>query len=185
MGMNPIDVDSARDFARDYLREDLPRRWTHVRAVAAQAALRAAFLPVERRTLIAAAWLPGIGYSPRLIVTGFHPLDGARFLRAKGWDDDVCALVANHTCARVEAERRGLGRALAEEFPDRPGAERDALWTADATTGPDGQPLSLDERVAEVIARYGEGHVVAECMRAIRPELDATIARTRARVIVD
>jgi HD superfamily phosphodiesterase len=31
--------------------------------------------------LEAAAWLHDIGYSPEIAVSGFHPLDGARYLR--------------------------------------------------------------------------------------------------------
>lgn len=31
--------------------------------------------------LVAAAWLRDIGYAPEVVDTGFHPLDGARWLR--------------------------------------------------------------------------------------------------------
>ena len=34
--------------------------------------------------LVAAAWLHDIGYAPELVETGFHPLDGARYLRREG-----------------------------------------------------------------------------------------------------
>ncbi len=66
----------------------------------------------------AAAWLHDIGYSPELVETGFHPLDGARYLRdVHGADPVLCRLVANHSCAVIEAEERGLDRELSEEFP--------------------------------------------------------------------
>lgn len=181
--MGPMDVADARSLARYYLAIALPARWRHVTAVAARAEMFAERIDLDAPALISAAWLHDIGYSPRIQSVGFHPLDGARCLRATGWPDDVCDLVAHHTCARLEAERRGLLEPLDAEFVDRPSPERDALWAADATTGPDGQPLTLQERVDEVIVRYGREHVVSECMLAIRPELEAAITRTRARAV--
>ena len=175
------DIGEARTLARDLLAEALPRRWSHVQGVAAQAERVAADLGLDRRVLVSAAWLHDIGYAPQLASTGFHPLDGARFLRLAVWPDNVCELVAHHTCAAVEAHRRGLGDMLCTEFQDRPGPERDALWAADATTGPDGERLTLDERVAEVLDRYGADHLVGQCMQQIHPDLAAAVQCTRAR----
>ena len=57
----------------------------------------------------AAAWLHDIGYAPDLHDTGFHPLDGARYLRdVEGADPLLCRMVAHHSCALTEAEERGL-----------------------------------------------------------------------------
>jgi hypothetical protein len=83
----------------------------------------------------------------------------------------------------VEAARRGVGAELAREFPDVIEPERDALWAADSTTGPDGQRVTLAQRVSEVEARYGKDHMVAQSMTVIRPDLAAAIARTRARIL--
>ncbi len=177
-----MDIDDARELAFGLLAESLPRRWRHVEAVAAEAQRLADNLHVDRTALISAAWLHDIGYAPSVARSGFHPLDGARFLRAAGWPDNVCALVAHHTCSRVEAERRGFGDLLRTDFADRPGPDRDALWAADATTGPDGQRFTVDERVSEVVERYGTDHLVAQCIRAVRPELEAAVARTRSQM---
>ncbi|WP_369938733.1 HD domain-containing protein [Plantactinospora sp. BB1] len=55
----------------------MPRRWRHVQAVAAKAEEAAGAVPSsDRETLIAAAWLHDVGYSPGLVDTGFHSLDG-------------------------------------------------------------------------------------------------------------
>lgn len=132
---------AARQLAAEQLAGPLPRRWRHVLAVAATANRIAEVVELDATVLVCAAWLHDIGYAPSLTDTGFHPLDGARFLRRSGWLDEVCDLVAHHSCARVEANERGVGRHLAMEFIDWPGPERDALWTADATTGPDGRRL--------------------------------------------
>lgn len=178
-----ISVAAARELAQQHLAQQLPRRWQHVQAVAAEAAHLAGAIDLDADTLVCAAWLHDIGYSVSISDSGFHPLDGARFLRRHGWPGPVCDLVAHHSCARVEAQVRGLGRELLLEFADTPGSERDALWTADATTGPDGQRMTLDQRVREVEERYGRDHRVARCMQHIRPELEAAITRTHVRSI--
>ena len=46
--------------------------------------------------------------------TGFHPLDGARFLRSTRWEPAVCDLVAHHSGNRFVATVRGLSGELAE-----------------------------------------------------------------------
>jgi HD superfamily phosphodiesterase len=104
----------ARDVAERYL-EPLGRRWTHVQCVAARAAEVGWLVGPDSPTLIAAAYLHDIGYAPALVQSGFHPLDGARFVQGHG-HDRIARLVAHHTGARVEAVLRGLDRAL-EGFP--------------------------------------------------------------------
>lgn len=169
--------------AHDLLACALPQRWRHVQAVAAEAERLSDQSRIERAQLVSVGWLHDIGYAAPIADTGFHPLDGARYLRAVGWPTDVCSLVAHHTCARVEAGRRGLAVQLTAEFVDHFNPVRDALWAADATTGPSGEHLTLDQRVEEVEQRYGPEHLVAQCMHAIRPELAAAIERTRSRMV--
>src|SRR5690606_38331824 len=95
-----------------------PGRWRHVSGVAARAYAASKILnPSEAPLLIAAAWLHDIGYSPEIARTGFHPLDGARHLRAIGASARLCALVAQHSAAAVDAEIRGLRVVLESEFP--------------------------------------------------------------------
>lgn len=59
----------------------LPRRWARSKGVAARAAGLGPVLTGNAGLLVAAALLHDVGYAPRLVKTGFHPLDGARFLR--------------------------------------------------------------------------------------------------------
>jgi putative nucleotidyltransferase with HDIG domain len=167
----------AQALAERLLAFELPKRWRHVRAVAAEAHRLCAEVRVVSSAVIAAAWLHDIGYAPDLAVTGFHPLDGARYLRAAGWDDPVCRLVAHHSDAAWQAPLQELGDQLRSEFPDVIGLTRDVLWTADVTTGPEGQRFTLDERVAEIGQRYGADHPVTRRMLASRTLLEASIAR--------
>jgi hypothetical protein len=67
------------------------RRWATAGhtcwAVVRQAQEIAAILPSEERAvLVAAAYLHDLGYAPALVETGFHALDGARHLRALGYE---------------------------------------------------------------------------------------------------
>ena len=71
----------ARDVAAALL-APLGQRWTHTLGVVEQA--RAFTNLPELDVLVAAAHLHHIGYAPVLVRTGFHPLDGALFLRALG-----------------------------------------------------------------------------------------------------
>ncbi len=150
-------VDDAAVLAETWLAGDLPRRWRHVQAVARRAAWAADGLSLSGE-LVAAAWLHDIGYAPGLAVTGFHPLDGARFLRRAGAGGQVVSLVAYHSCAQIEAGIRGLAGDLAAEFTPADPVLADVLLWSDMTTGPDGDHVRPADRLAEIRQRYGPGH---------------------------
>lgn len=175
-------IDDARLLAEDLLAEELPGRWRHVAAVAERAESFAVTSLDDGRVLVSAAWLHDIGYVTALSDTGFHPLDGARHLRRIGFDPRVTALVAHHSCAEIEADLRGLGRELRGEFPRERTIVSDALCACDITTGPDGESLSVSERLDEIRARYGAGHVVTRFSEIAESELRAAVARAAAYV---
>jgi hypothetical protein len=161
-------IEWARSLAEHYM-PPLGRRWAHVQAVAA----RATSLPFEgddRERLVAAAYLHDIGYSAELTDTGFHPLDGARHLRSLG-EEDLACLVAHHTNARYEATLRGLDDYEAE-FPYGASLLDTALTFCDLTTSPEGEPVSLKERVAEIVGRYGRDHITSRAVLAGVPEFE-------------
>ncbi len=166
----------ARDLAKRLLEKPLPRRWAHTQGVAARAESLAAILGHEADTVTAAAYLHDVGYSPELVDTGFHPLDGARYLRdVEQADDTLCRLVAHHSCAVNEATERDLFDALNAEFtPERPELA-DALTYCDMTTGPDGRHLDVAERLAEIHSRYGPGHLVSRSISASTPCILAAV----------
>jgi hypothetical protein len=160
----------------------LPRRWAHVQGVGRRAQVVAPLLSVEEgEMLIGAALLHDVGYAPDLIVTGFHPLDGARYLRGVGGPDRLVNLVAHHSCATLEAELRGLSDELAE-FEDEKAALRDALWWADMTTAPDGGETTVADRVAEIQRRYGPDDLVSRFIRRAWDDLNAAVERTERRL---
>jgi HD domain len=156
-------------------------RWLHVQAVANKAQRMAIGLPAnDAEALLAAAVLHDIGYAPALNWLGFHPVDGARFLRAEGRERLAC-LVAHHSGARFEAEERGLLEELAA-FPVEDGPVLDALTFADMTIGPAGQPMTLDERIGEIRHRYPQDDPVHRAIVRARPLLQAAIDRTQQRL---
>src|SRR6185437_10445123 len=110
----------AQALARRLLRDPLPRRWAHTQGVAAKATTIAPALTRRPGLLITAAWLHDIGYTPAIAAggTGFHPLDGARYLRDTAHAEPVlCRLVAHHSCALDSTAELGLAGDLAREFP--------------------------------------------------------------------
>jgi hypothetical protein len=173
----------AREIARQHLEEALPRRWAHTQGVARQARSLAPILGDRADLLEAAAWLHDVGYAPDLAVTGFHPLDGARYLRdVHQADDHLCRLVAHHSCALIEARERGLADELTEEFGSEAPELTEALIYCDMTTSPDGDELRVEERLAEIQERYGRGHTVSRVISTASPHLIRAVHQVRAQL---
>lgn len=161
----------------------LGNRWLHVQQVARQArTVTKAIPPADRDLLVAAAFLHDVGYAPSLAVTGFHPLDGARWVRGQGQSERLATLVAHHSCAIYEARVRGLDDILLAEFEPEESSTYDALVFCDMTTGPTGKSLSFEERVDEVSERYGPNHEVSRALSLAHSCLADCVARTHARL---
>ncbi|MFD5105030.1 HD domain-containing protein [Streptomyces cinereoruber] len=180
--MGDLIEEWATKLAATELSTTLPRRWAHTQGVADRATEIGQVLGENAGLLVAAATLHDVGYAPRLAATGFHPLDGARFLRDEhGADKRLTRLVANHSFALLEAEERGLREELAGEFPllEEP-LLVDSLVYCDMTTTPDGDRTTAEERVAEILGRYGDDSVVGRFIRRAAPEIFAAVGRVEA-----
>jgi len=174
-------VEGARDLAHQLLAEPLPRRWSHSQGVGRKAESVAALVGDDGPALVAASWLHDVGYAPDLVLTGMHQLDGARYLRDVARADDlVCRLVAHHSCAFIEGRNRGLGDQLADEFAPVEGMLSDAITYADMTTTPDGEPIDVEQRLAEILDRYGPDHLVARSIREAGPLIIGSVRRITA-----
>jgi putative nucleotidyltransferase with HDIG domain len=184
----PQIVSDARRLAKTILRGPLPERWRHTRGVAARAHELAITVDAkDRATLIAAAWLHDIGYARALRRTGFHPLDGAVYLRDRKWPDRVCALVAHHSGARYVPDQRGFGP-LMEQFDFEDGPVSDALAYADQTVGPGGRRMTITYRITEAITRHGPDSPNARAridrvpyLLAAGERVEQRLAKARAR----
>jgi HD superfamily phosphodiesterase len=157
------------------------RRWAHTQAVAEQACEIGGIVASEDRpTLVAAAYLHDIGYGAELATTGFHPLDGAVWLRSQGLER-LARLVAHHSGAHFEAAAQGYAECLAQ-FSEERSAVADALTYCDLTTGPNGERISVASRLDEIKIRYGPTSLVARAINAATDTLGAAVARTEARM---
>ncbi|HZC53619.1 MAG TPA: HD domain-containing protein [Mycobacterium sp.] len=136
------------------LLSDLPDRLAHSLLAGRQAQrVRITVAPADRELLVAAAVLHDIGYSPALVQTGFHPLDGANYLALLGAPQRLASLVAHHSEARYLAAARALDRELSC-FRREDGPVMDALVYADMTSGPTGAPMTITERLADIASRH-------------------------------
>ena len=132
----------------------------------------------DAELVISAAWLHDIGYSPRIAHAEFYPLDGARYLRDHHHGDGLlCRLVAHHSCAVIEAAERGLDAELLAEFPVPPDDLADALIYCDYTTGPEGQRMTVHQRIAEIRDRYGPDDPVTLALARSGPRLIKAVTR--------
>lgn len=136
----------------------------------------------DAELLEAAAVLHDVGYAPDLATSGFHPLDGARFLQMVDAPKRLVDLIAHHSYALLEARMRGLEHDLAAFDDEGPSVVRDALWYCDITTTPDGDATTGPQRIAEIKERYGPDSLVTQFITEASPELLAAVNRTENRL---
>src|SRR3954447_493733 len=115
----PVEPSNAEELARRLLAGALPRRWSHVVAVAQKARTIARGLTQDGELLEATAWVHDVGYAPTVASSGFHPLDGAKYLNSHGAPKRVVDLVAFHSSARTEAREFGVADELAVFHDER------------------------------------------------------------------
>lgn len=132
-------------------------------------------------SVVQAAWVHDLGYASGLRDTGMHAIDGARALLRFGAPLEVVALVAHHTGAVYEAEERGLTDDL-EDLPLPDAADLDALTLLDLAVGPVGDFTSPEDRIDEILSRYGSEDPVYRAVTRSSPSLLESAARARARL---
>jgi hypothetical protein len=93
----------------------------------------------------------------------------------------LCRLVAHHSCAIIEADERGLAGILSDEFDPAPDVLVSVLTCCDMTTSPDGQPVPVERRLAEIHARYGSGHLVSRSIQRATPMILRTVEQVQDR----
>jgi hypothetical protein len=174
----------AEELARALLGDE-GTRLAHVRT-AGQVATRLAVLfdEEEAALLVAAATLHDIGYSARISHSGFHPLDGARFLHSEGYPDRLAGLVGHHSLARMTAPAAMLVE-LEAQFPREHSLLADALAYADMHSAPDGRFISAQARLAEIATRRPDRAEAerAALLRACIARVGTALLTAQARVL--
>ena len=120
-------------------------------------------------------------YAPQLRETGFHPLDGAGYLRSIGWSQAICNLVAHHSEGRFVASVQDLDKQLAR-YRFSEDAVSDALTVADQTTGLFGEPVTVEQRMSNMLRRHGPDSANALAHPDREPHLRAAAARVTERL---
>jgi 2-C-methyl-D-erythritol 2,4-cyclodiphosphate synthase len=162
-------VEWAKEQAMQLL-SPLGNRWLHVQGVVEQAQNISHILETsEQPYLLAAAYLHDIGYAPSLQITGFHPIDGAKYVRLHH-QERLANLVAYHSGAEFEAHLRALGNEL-HQFTREQSLLADALDYCDMTTGPTGERITIEQRLADIYRRYDETTIVNQAMHQAAPSL--------------
>ncbi|MGW4245505.1 HD domain-containing protein [Nocardia sp. NPDC004722] len=135
-----------------------------------------------RDETVAAAYLHDVGYG--YPVLGFHPIDGARLLTDRGYSTITCHLVAFHSASTVEAEVREIDPKPFKPYVLEavPGIDvaNDFVWWADMSTCPTGDPVTIDERLADIRVRYVAGSIVRTAIDRAEPLLRAAVQRAAA-----
>lgn len=164
-------ADGARELAEELL-WGIGTRLAHSRGVVAQVQRAEGILNTPWRSAVStAAWLHDVGYADELATTGFHQLDGARWLAADAWPTAVCRLVAWHTGAGTEALLRGQEADLISEFEAPPAIATAVLTWADLTTSPSGTPWTVERRLADILERHPPDSIVHRATLSAWPGL--------------
>lgn len=177
-GDNGWGISECRDLVRDHIAAVVGgSRWAHVKS-AGLTAERLHQAGVIDGDLVCAVWLHDIGYAPPLAVSGFHPLDGARYLHQLGLTDRIVGLVGAHTGAAWEAAERGLAGEWAL-LPSPAEADLDVVTLVDLSTSPTGDPIDPADRITEILRRYDPDHPVHRAVTRSRASLMQAVIRAR------
>ncbi|MBA4603287.1 HD domain-containing protein [Thermoactinomyces mirandus] len=136
----------------------------------------------DKRLLIQAAYLHDIGYSDRLNKHHFHPLDGAIFAQQMNFPKPVIAAVLFHSGAyeSVKETRNDLfpTYSLNDDLLDKTDhLFIDLVTYCDLHTSPLGKEIPFEERIQDIVDRYGEHHEVSQSMIKNMTNFKKTIQR--------
>lgn len=126
---------------------------------------------IDEVTAYCAALVHDIGYLEPLHRTGFHPVDGADYLRSNGCGR-LADLIVGHSSSPEEAVLRNI----ADVAPsDDPIAQLLSYW--DMQVGPGGEVMAYEERLADILRRHGEHSIVGKANLTAAPRIRALIAQ--------
>jgi hypothetical protein len=165
---NPV---QAENFTKEQMCKE-PERLAHVLMIAKEVRKTAAVIATKHPHLkidpdfsYCAALLHDIGYAPCAKNTGFHPSAGHDFLKAKGFED-LAEVIIGHSSSPEEAEEKELKAIKPSEDLV---AKLITYWDMQVKQG--GIIVSYEERLAEIIARYGEHSAIGRANLRAKPRI--------------
>jgi hypothetical protein len=102
---------------------------------------------------------------------------------AAEWDEARIAAWREETwpVAIIEAGERGLADVLSSEFDPAPYALASVLTCCDMTTSPAGEPMLVEQRLAEIRDRYGPGDLVSRSIQRATPMIVRAVEQVHHR----
>lgn len=125
---------------------------------------------LSERLAYCAALVHDIGYLEDLRITGFHPWDGYHYLKNRGFPE-LASLIVGHSCSPEEAQ---LLKLPAIDPSSHLAAKLLTYWDMQVKQG--GEVVSYDERLADIIARYGEKSIVGRANLLAEPRIRKIIS---------
>ncbi len=162
--INFRDPDQTLEFIKNSF-ADSPKRLEHILQVAECVHSSANELGLNAPLAYCAALLHDVGYLEELKVTGFHPIDGANFLSREGYPE-IAALIVCHSNSPEQAHIKKLPEISISEDPI---AKLITYW--DVQTKQGGELVSYDQRLEDIVARYGEESDVTRAHRMAEPRI--------------
>lgn len=151
---------------------DNPQRVLHILKIAHQVRESAIKLGLKGADLDfadCAALLHDIGYWKPIAITGFHPIDGARFLEQQG-EHNLASLIVGHSCSVEEGELLGFTEI---KFSSDIIAKLITYWDVQVKQG--GEVVSYKERFTDIISRYGADSIVGKANIKAKPRIEKII----------
>ena len=157
---------------------DKPQRLRHILVVADRVRQSARDINelnpgtnIDETKAYCAALVHDIGYLEPLVVKGFHPVDGYLFLARSGFTE-LASLIVGHSTSPEESELLGFGTL-------RPSTEliADLITYWDMQVLPGGVIASYEERIQDILRRYGEETPIGQATIKARPRIQGIMER--------
>ena len=97
------------------------------------------------------------------------------------WPTTASAQIVKRWPGAKNAGECRLADILSSEFDPAPDVLASVLTCCDMTTSPDGQPVRVDRRLAEIHDRYGPGHLVSRSIQRATPMILRAVEQVHDR----
>ena len=164
---DPVQVQA---FVEDSFADD-PKRLAHILKVAELVRETGKRLndkgaaDLDLDLLYCAALLHDIGYIPQAQQRGFHPVDGYTYLSEQGYPE-LAELIVEHSNAPEQAAIRGIEM---PPVPERLESKLITYWDVRVLQG--GEVVSYQQRLDDILSRYGEDHPVTHAHQKAQPRI--------------